>query len=184
MDPCSKLKEVLLLCNANFFFSDCLLWLAPLESHSWDWDWSWSDSSISRNSVGITTRSKSEAKISSLKDDDLSLATESTQFHCRSWIGANRSNLDVISVSLSRNGKGRKKEKEKEKEKRGHPAEETYSGSLGAAYLDTGWEDKFLYEMWSVFVWRRRRHHCRLSGRCICASCFGLVSSINYTFPS
>ena len=24
----------------------------------------------------------------------------------------------------------------------------------------------------------------RLSGRCICASCFGLVSSINYTFPS
>ena len=61
-------------------FSDCLLWLAPLESHSWDWDWSWSDSGsgISRNSVGITTRNKSEAEISSLKDDDLSLAAESS----------------------------------------------------------------------------------------------------------
>jgi hypothetical protein len=28
-------------------FSDCLLWLAPIESHSWDWDWSWSGSGIS-----------------------------------------------------------------------------------------------------------------------------------------
>ena len=61
-------------------FSDCLLWLAPLEFHSWDWDWSWSGagSGISRNSVGITTGSKSEAEIMSLKDDDLSLAAESS----------------------------------------------------------------------------------------------------------
>ena len=34
------------------------------------------------------------------------------------------------------------------------------------------------------FGWRRRRHHCRLCGRCIRASCSGRVSSINYTFPS
>ena len=68
-------------------FSDCLLWLAPIESHSWDWDWSWSGSGISQNSAGISdfktstnmirTRSKSEAEISSLKDDDLGSATES-----------------------------------------------------------------------------------------------------------
>ena len=57
-------------------FSDCLLWLAPLEFHSWDWDWSWSG--ISRNSVGITTSNKSEAEISSLKYDDLSPAAESS----------------------------------------------------------------------------------------------------------
>ena len=61
-------------------FSDCLLWLAPIESHSWDWDWSWSGSGISQNSAGTTdskasttdmirTRNKSEAEISSLKDD-------------------------------------------------------------------------------------------------------------------
>ena len=64
-------------------FSDCLLWLAPIES--WDWDWSWSGSGISQStqySVGITdfktsaidmirTGSKSEADISSLKEDDL-----------------------------------------------------------------------------------------------------------------
>ena len=64
-------------------FSDCLLWLAPIESHSWDWDWSWSGSGTSQstqNSAGTTdsrtsttdmmrTRSKSEAEISSLKDD-------------------------------------------------------------------------------------------------------------------
>ena len=66
-------------------FSDCLLWLAPIESHSWDWDWSWSGSGSgisqsTQNSAGTTdsktsatdmmrTRSKSEAEISSLKDD-------------------------------------------------------------------------------------------------------------------
>ena len=59
--------------------SHCLLW-ARIESRSWDWDWSWSDSGsgISRSSVSITTRNKSEAEISSLKDDDLSLAAESS----------------------------------------------------------------------------------------------------------
>ena len=70
-------------------FSDCLLWLAPIESHSWDWDWDWSWSGISQNSAGTTdskisatdmirTRSKSEAEISSLKDDDLSPGAESS----------------------------------------------------------------------------------------------------------
>jgi FYVE, RhoGEF and PH domain containing 5/6 len=60
--------------------SDCLLWLAPIESHSWDWDWSWSSSrsGISQNLVGtidmIRTGTKSEAEI--LKDEDLSPAAE------------------------------------------------------------------------------------------------------------
>jgi FYVE, RhoGEF and PH domain containing 5/6 len=72
-------------------FSDCLLWLSPIESHSWDWDWSWSGSGsgISQNSAGTTdfktsatdmirTRSKSEAEISTLKDDVLGPATDSS----------------------------------------------------------------------------------------------------------
>jgi len=28
-----------------------------------------------------------------------------------------------------------------------------------------------------MFGWRRRRHHCRLCGRCVCASCSGRVSA-------
>jgi FYVE, RhoGEF and PH domain containing 5/6 len=32
------------------------------------------------------------------------------------------------------------------------------------------------------FGWRRRRHHCRLCGRCICASCSGRVSPIIIPF--
>ena len=80
-------------------FSDCLLWLAPVDSsaHSWDWDWSWSGSgsggishstqnspSASDSKMSTTeavsmirTRSKSEAEISSLKDD-LGSAADST----------------------------------------------------------------------------------------------------------
>lgn len=27
-----------------------------------------------------------------------------------------------------------------------------------------------------MFGWRRRRHHCRLCGRCVCAACSGRVS--------
>jgi FYVE/RhoGEF/PH domain-containing protein 5/6 len=30
-----------------------------------------------------------------------------------------------------------------------------------------------------AFGWRRRRHHCRLCGRCVCASCSGKVSSFS-----
>ena len=62
-------------------------------------------------------------------------------------------NLDVISVSLSPNEKGREKEKEKEKEKRGHSAERRRKVDhwVGASYLDTGWGDELLYEMWSKF---------------------------------
>ena len=72
-------------------FSDCLLWLAHVESsaNSWDWDWSWSGNgsggighsaqnspaaaesktSIIEAPPMIRTRSKSEAEISSLKSD-------------------------------------------------------------------------------------------------------------------
>ena len=80
-------------------FSDCLLWLAPVESsaHSWDLDWSWSGSGSGSGSGGIDhsarnspaatteskasttteavpsmirTRSKSEAELSSLGSAD------------------------------------------------------------------------------------------------------------------
>ena len=32
------------------------------------------------------------------------------------------------------------------------------------------------------FGWRRRRHHCRLCGRCVCASCSGKVVTLRYSF--
>lgn len=33
-----------------------------------------------------------------------------------------------------------------------------------------------------MFGWRRRRHHCRLCGRCVCASCSGRVSAVIMAF--
>ena len=60
---------------------------------------------------------------------------------------ASCNNFDVISVSLSTNRKGRKKEKEKR----------------GRSCMRCG----------RSFGWRRRRHHCRLCRRYICASCSG-----------
>lgn len=32
----------------------------------------------------------------------------------------------------------------------------------------------------NTFNWRRRRHHCRLCGRCVCANCSGRVSTSPY----
>ena len=68
-------------------FSHCLLWLARTESHSWDWDGSWSasDSGISQNSVGT--------EISSVEIWSMIIwvpLQNHSQFHRRSWIGANR----------------------------------------------------------------------------------------------
>jgi FYVE/RhoGEF/PH domain-containing protein 5/6 len=33
-----------------------------------------------------------------------------------------------------------------------------------------------------MFGWRRRRHHCRLCGRCVCAACSGRVSAASTIF--
>ena len=93
---------------------------------------------------------------------------------------ASCSNLDVFRVSLSPNGKG----KEKEKEKRGDSARRRCKVDhwVPAIWIPDG-KNEFLYEMWSEFGVASTRHHCRLCGRCICASCSGRVSSINFIFP-
>ena len=94
---------------------------------------------------------------------------------------ASCSNLDVFRVSLSPNGKGRKKEKEK----RGYSAgrRRKVDHWVPAIWIPDG-KNEFLYEMWLEFWVALTTHHCRLCGRCICASCSGRVSSINFTFPS
>ena len=88
--------------------------------------------------------------------------------------------LDVISVALSPNGKGRK-----EKGKRGHSAERRRKVDhwVPAIWIPDG-KNEFLYEMWSKFWVASTRHHCRLCGRCNCASSSGWFSSIYYTFLS
>ena len=92
---------------------------------------------------------------------------------------ASRSSLDVIGVSLSpKNGKGRKKDKEK---RRGHSAERRRKVDhwVPAIWIPDG-KTSSCMRCGRSFGWRRRRHHCRLCGRCICASCSGRVSFTVY----
>jgi FYVE/RhoGEF/PH domain-containing protein 5/6 len=88
---------------------------------------------------------------------------------------ASSSSLDVIGVSLSPNGKGRKKDKEK----RGHSAERRRKVDhwVPATWIPDG-KTSSCMRCGRSFGWRRRRHHCRLCGRCICASCSGRVSPL------
>ena len=92
---------------------------------------------------------------------------------------ASCSNLDVISVSLSPNRKRRKKDKEK----RGHSAERRRKVDhwVPAIWIPDG-NTSSCMRCGRSFGWRRRRHHCRLCGRCICASCSGRVSSTIISF--
>lgn len=326
-------------------FSDCLLWLAPVESsaHSWDWDWSWSGSGNGSGGIShsiqnspaatesktstnetvpmIRTRSKSEAEISSLKDDlnsvdsppvtpqksdrrkshhhaglpppppnmvkrhgstddkfvykgrvelvDLEVVVGSAlederrfevlspegsfvayageaaglfwcipifETDCCSTLSATEeerddwtseiraakaqlfvslnatnpnstltssastnhirrslqalpfppsddrlatlrasSSLDVIGVSLSSNGKD--KGRKKDKEQRGNSAERRRKVDhwVPAIWIPDG-KTSSCMRCGRAFGWRRRRHHCRLCGRCVCATCSGRVS--------
>ena len=113
VDPCSKLKEVLPLCNANFFFSRIVSYGSPLKNLILG----------IRIGVGaVAVAASVETRLALLPEARVKLryrrwkmmiwvsVQNHPQFHCRSWIGTNRSNLDVISVSWSvswsRNGKG------------------------------------------------------------------------------
>jgi FYVE/RhoGEF/PH domain-containing protein 5/6 len=93
------------------------------------------------------------------------------------------SSLDVIGVSLSLNdGKGRKKNKEKH----GHSVERRRKVDhwVPAIWIPDE-KTSSCMRCGRSFGWRRRRHHCRLCGRCICASCSGRVSPFDYyTFPT
>ena len=88
---------------------------------------------------------------------------------------ASSSSFDVIGVSLSPNGKGRKKDKEK----CGHSAERRRKVDH---WVPATWvpdeKTSSCMRCGRSFGWRRRRHHCRLCGRCICASCSGRVSTL------
>ena len=164
-------------------FSDSLLWLAPIESHSRDRDWGWSG--ISQNSASTTnskitaadmirTKSKSEAEISSLKDDDLSPGAESSpvspqkldrrksHFHA---VPPPPPNMDRLMINLST----------------GDEFNSLILRTRGGlrCRVPKHWASAvWIPDGETSFWWRRRRGHCRLCGRCICASCSGRVSSI------
>jgi len=82
------------------------------------------------------------------------------------------SSLDVVGVSLSPNG--RDNGKKKEKEKRGNSAERRRKVDhwVPAIWIPDGKTNSCM-RCGRTFGWRLRRHHCRLCGRCVCASCSG-----------
>jgi hypothetical protein len=65
----------------------------------------------------------------------------------------------------------RDKEKSKEKQRRGH-----VEHFVPAIWVPDSKADSCM-RCGGVFGWRRRRHHCRLCGNCVCANCSGKVSS-------
>ena len=81
------------------------------------------------------------------------------------------SSLDVLSVSLSPN------RKDKGRKKGGSSAEKRRKVDhwVPAIWIPDE-KTSSCMRCGRSFGWRRRRHHCRLCGRCICASCSGRVS--------
>jgi len=81
---------------------------------------------------------------------------------------------DESSTSSSpqkKKGLRRDKEKSKERQRRGH-----VEHFVPAIWVPDSKADSCM-RCGGVFGWRRRRHHCRLCGNCVCANCSGKVSS-------
>jgi FYVE zinc finger len=77
------------------------------------------------------------------------------------------------SSSSPQKKKGIKKDKEKlkERQRRGH-----VEHFVPAIWVPDSKADTCM-RCGGVFGWRRRRHHCRLCGNCVCANCSGKVST-------
>lgn len=86
--------------------------------------------------------------------------------------------LDIASASASAHGKV--KLSKKAKEKRGMSAERRRKVEhwVPAIWIPDG-KTASCMRCGRTFGWRRRRHHCRLCGRCVCSTCSSRVCFIS-----
>src|SRR5271156_4134147 len=86
------------------------------------------------------------------------------------------SSLDVLGAA-SPTPKGKDRGGKKDKEKRASSVERRRKVDhwVPAIWIPDG-KTSSCMRCGRTFGWRRRRHHCRLCGRCVCASCSGRVS--------
>ncbi|EEB89137.1 hypothetical protein MPER_12806, partial [Moniliophthora perniciosa FA553] len=73
--------------------------------------------------------------------------------------------IDELSETPNKNGKEKKKAKQRRGERRGR-----VEHWVPAIWIPDGKAEGCM-RCGKSFGWRRRRHHCRLCGRCVCASC-------------
>lgn len=86
--------------------------------------------------------------------------------------------LDIASASGSIHGKV--KLSKKAKEKRGVSTERRRKVEhwVPAIWIPDG-KTTSCMRCGRMFGWRRRRHHCRLCGRCVCSTCSGRVRFVS-----
>jgi len=91
-------------------------------------------------------------------------------------IGTLRASSSLDLINASSNAQGKIKSNKKEKVKRALPAERRRKVEhwVPAIWIPDGKTNSCM-RCGRMFGWRRRRHHCRLCGRCVCASCSGRV---------
>jgi FYVE/RhoGEF/PH domain-containing protein 5/6 len=99
------------------------------------------------------------------------LTSSSSTQHLRTVLRAIPYAPDSESVSVAIDKKKSKKDKAKARPDR-RPLE-YYSPPL---WVPNSKADSCI-RCGGVFNWRRRRHHCRLCGNCVCANCSAKVSS-------
>ncbi|KAF8972714.1 hypothetical protein BDZ97DRAFT_853105 [Flammula alnicola] len=89
-------------------------------------------------------------------------------------VGTIRASSSLDAVSLSHHHHGRFKVGKKNKAKRGISAERRRKVEhwVPAIWIPDG-KTASCMRCGRMFGWRRRRHHCRLCGRCVCGACSG-----------
>jgi FYVE/RhoGEF/PH domain-containing protein 5/6 len=86
--------------------------------------------------------------------------------------------LDIASASASAHGKVKLSKKAKEKRGMSEERRRKVEHWVPAIWIPDG-KTTSCMRCGRTFGWRRRRHHCRLCGRCVCSTCSSRVCFIS-----
>ncbi|KAG8859458.1 hypothetical protein FRB91_007858 [Serendipita sp. 411] len=138
------------------------------------------DSAEEREDWASAIRAAKQSRLVAMNstNPNSTLTSSSSNQHLRLALQALPYSPDEATPATPLKKKNPKKDKSKQLPKRGH-----VEHFVPAIWVPDSKTDSCM-RCGGVFGWRRRRHHCRLCGKCVCANCSGKTFFIASKQPS